>query len=318
MLRQGQPLVDRVPGVPPVFAAPNSVASGGGVGARVIPTVAPALPRGGVDAIRVLGVQRQINGACARVDEQHELPGLTPIARAVHATLRVVRPFVPASGDVDGVGIGRVHAHARDGVRVLQAHVGEGRPTVLGQVHARARHRAAEDVGLARPHPKALGVRRVHGQGSDGAGGPVLKERFEGRSLVAAAPQPAGGRGHVEGVVLPTRSGNGHVHHAATDVGRPDEAPGAFCVRRIRTHGLMNRVGRQTTSGINRSILSSESRGREATCQGQRTSEDRKHGIGPSGRGERERRHSRMSIQAGGQNGASPIMDGDQPGAGVV
>src|SRR5262249_28077116 len=84
------------------------------------------LPEAGIKHARIRRVHDEVARARLVRDEQDLVPALAAVFRAEDAALRVAAPHVALRRDVDEVRVLRMHAHAGDLVRVLQAHVDPG------------------------------------------------------------------------------------------------------------------------------------------------------------------------------------------------
>ena len=145
--RQAAAAGELLPGVAPVGGAPQPAARAAAV---QVPEAAPRRPAAGVQDARVERVHGQVHGAGVGAAVQHLLPGLSAVARAVHAALGVGAEGVAQGSHVDQVRVLRVHADAADVPRLLQAQVLPGAPGVGGAVHPVAVGHVDADGGLAR------------------------------------------------------------------------------------------------------------------------------------------------------------------------
>src|SRR4029077_4599353 len=102
MLADVLPRVAAVAGTPQTAVGPTAVDR---------PERATRLPDGGEDDARVVGVERQVDGAGAFADVQHQLPRLATVFRSVQAAFRVVLRRVAERGDVHQIGIVGVDAN---------------------------------------------------------------------------------------------------------------------------------------------------------------------------------------------------------------
>ena len=185
--------------------------------ARHAPRRALRLPDGRVERARVVRVHREVDRAGAGTLEQHVVPPGAAIAGPEDAALGIRTPRVSERGDVDQIGVVRVHADAADVARVAEPDVRPRDPPVSGSVDAVAVRHVAADA-------------RFTGAGVDDAGiGRRDRERTDGRGLEEAV-----------GYVLPVGTAVG---------GLPDAAGAGAEVERHRV-GRMARDRDHTTTAM--------------------------------------------------------------------
>jgi hypothetical protein len=101
------------------------------------------------------------------VAEQDLVPGCAAVFRPVHAAVGIRRRMVAERGDVDEIGIGRVHTNLGDDLRVGEADVRPGLAGVGRLVGAAALNDVAADVRLARADVDDVGIGRGNGDRTD-------------------------------------------------------------------------------------------------------------------------------------------------------
>ena len=84
----------------------------------------------------IIGVHRQVDGAGMCIDEQHLIPTLATVHRAIDATLRVRTPEVTHRRHVGHIGIFGMHLNSRDVMRILEPEVRPALTSVRGAVHS--------------------------------------------------------------------------------------------------------------------------------------------------------------------------------------
>ena len=90
------------------------------------------------------------------------------------------------------------------------------------------------------------------GDVADGRRDHVLEDGRPGRALVLGLPDAAGGRGHVDRVVLALGGDDGDVGHPAADVRRADELPLEVLELRGGLHGLVLLEALEPELGVRR------------------------------------------------------------------
>ena len=116
---------------------------------RESPRRALHVPQRRVQDARIARIHRDVDRAGGVVDEQHALPRLAAVGRAIDAARRVLAARVAHRRDEHAVGIARVDDDARDVPRVVEAEV---RPRLAGvgrAIHAVAVGPVFAQVGLA-------------------------------------------------------------------------------------------------------------------------------------------------------------------------
>ena len=197
MMPFGRPGIARDLG--PVVAAVGGLEeAAAGSAAREAPRRAVGVPDGGVQHLRVIGVERKIHGAGATVAEQYFLPGLAAIPGAEDAALGVGAVGVAERRNVDQVGIGGVHANARDRLRIGEAHVLPGLAGVDGFVHAVALHDVAAQFGFAHADVDHVGIGFGDRHGADRRALQLtVGDRAPGQAAIGGLPQTAAGGAEV-------------------------------------------------------------------------------------------------------------------------
>ena len=98
------------------------------------------------------------------------LPGIAAVLRSIDAAGGAGAEGVAQSGNVEEIGVGRVHADAGDVAGVAKTEVGPGLAAVDGAVDAVAVADVAADLGLAHAGVDHVGV------GLGGGDGPTAAE----------------------------------------------------------------------------------------------------------------------------------------------
>jgi hypothetical protein len=172
--------------------------------------------RGGVDHVRALGVQDEIDDADLLVDVQHLLPRRPAVRRLEDPALGVLGIEVTHRRDVDDIRIRRMDRDAGDVVGIAQPHVRPGLAGIGRLVHAVARVGAPRGERVARANPDDVGVRWRHGDVADRQLRLTVEHRLECRPVVRRFPEAAGPEPDVERVEVIFRRRIGH-----GDVRRP-------------------------------------------------------------------------------------------------
>ena len=148
-------------------------------------------------------------------------PRAPAVGRLVDAAQFVLHPLLPCRCDVHDVRIGRMNDDAADGAGVSEAHVLKRLRVVYRLEDADAGVRAAEDVGLAGADPEDVGIR---GRDRERAGARrrlLVEDGLLRLTEIVRCPHTAAAATGVE----PARAAvirDGHIRHAAADVGRAD------------------------------------------------------------------------------------------------
>ena len=180
------------------------------------------VPHRGIDHLRILRRQRQIHRPDFRTFVEHLPPGVSAVRRAVHAALRVGSVGVTERHHINRVRIPRIDADRPNLPRVAQADISPGLAAVHGLVDAVADSKIGPDVGLAGAHINHVGVRRRHGDGSDGGDALLVEDRHPHRARVGSLPDPATHGPEIERVRIARNSR--HRDHAP-GAKRPDQPP---------------------------------------------------------------------------------------------
>ena len=130
--------------------------------ARQTPRRAIRIPDGREEHVRVGRIERQVHGAGAIVAVENPLPGLSAVLATEDAAFRVGPIRMAERGDVDDIGIGGVHANARDRLRIAQADVLPGLAGVGRFVHTVALHHVTAQFRLAHPDVDHIRIRSTH------------------------------------------------------------------------------------------------------------------------------------------------------------
>jgi hypothetical protein len=123
-------LVDRSPGFAGVRRLPDPAARRGGVVSGIVPFRPGPLPGHGIDRVVVLRIHDQVVSTRFVVDEEDLLPGLAAVRCLEDAAVGILRPFRPAGGDIDDIGVFRMDDDTGDGVSPDEPHVRPGFPAV--------------------------------------------------------------------------------------------------------------------------------------------------------------------------------------------
>src|SRR5260221_4699180 len=228
----GQPLVARDvrPGVAAVGRLPEA---GALAAADELMGLAHGFPEGGVGDARVVGIHREIAGARGRAAEEHALPRLAAIARAVDAAGLVGAVGVAKRGNIYHIRILWVGAYLGDIARVLQAEMRPGLAGVGGFVDAVTMRDIATNRGLSHAGVDHIGVRGRDGQRADrGALEEAVRDVLPVDAAVGRLPDATPGGAEVEH--LPVVWVAGHRHHASAAV-RPREPP----LKRVQIGGRL-------------------------------------------------------------------------------
>src|ERR1035437_3231469 len=179
---------------PVVAAVGGFEEAAGGSAARKAPWCAVGVPDGGKEDVRVLGVEAQVHRARAIIAEEDFGPGLPAVLGTEDAALRVRVIGVAQRGYVDHVGVGGMHADARDGLRVGEAHVLPRLAGVGGFVHAVALHDVAAQLGFAHADVDHVGVRFRHRHGAHrGTFQLPVGDRTPSEAAIGGLPEAAAG-----------------------------------------------------------------------------------------------------------------------------
>ncbi len=135
-----------------------------------IPRDAMHIPEGGVDNIRISGIENQIHRAGLYAACINLFPCFTTVGGAENAALFVRSPEMAHGRDVDDVGILGVHANRADLERVIQTKVLPGFARVVRFINAVAMRGIAADIGLTHADVDNVGVGFRDADGADGSG----------------------------------------------------------------------------------------------------------------------------------------------------
>src|SRR5205823_5556406 len=165
---------------------------------------------------------REVDRAGVLVGPEDFLPRRAAVARAEHAALRVRAVRMAERCGVDDVRVGRMHDHAADLLRIVEADVRPRLPAVGRLVHAVALGDVGAHVGLAAADVNHLRIRRRHGQRADRADRLPVEDRLPRAAGVDRLPHPAVHAAEVEMLRLARHARD---REDAAGAKRPDEAP---------------------------------------------------------------------------------------------
>ncbi len=150
------------------------------------------LPRSREEHVRILRVHRESGAARVGVDEQHAVPRLTAVRRAIDAAL-LLRAGRPAQrADECDIGIGGMRDDAADASGFDEPDIFPRRTGVHGFVDTVTGDVAgANRPGLARPGPHDAGIRARHCERADGLRRLLVEDGDPGLPAVRALPDPA-------------------------------------------------------------------------------------------------------------------------------
>ena len=179
------------------------------------PGRAPRLPERGIEYTRIRRIHDEVRGAGGIVAEENLVPAPAAVLAAKDAAIRSGRPDVALRGDVDEVGVRRVHAHLRDLAREREA---ERRPClarVSGLPYAVAVRHVAAHRKLASADIHDVGIRGGNGDGTDRSAEVLVRDGRPGLSRIEALEDAPASGAHVE-LVGPRRdAGDGNGASAA-------------------------------------------------------------------------------------------------------
>ena len=208
-----------------------------------IPGLATHLPQGGVDDLRVVRVEGDVDGAGVLVAVEHLGPGLAAVGGAEHAAFGVGPEGVADGGDQHDVGIGRIDDDGADLAGVLQPDIGPGLAGVGRLVDPVAVADIAPQVALAAPDIDHVVVGRGDRHCADGGDGLLVEDGLPRAARVIGLPDAAGRSAEVEDVGLARNAGDGHRPAAAEGA---DVAPVHGAERRLRNgRTRLSRSGRR-------------------------------------------------------------------------
>src|SRR5690606_12913896 len=138
--------------------------------ARHRPRLPECIPERRVDDVRILRIDRDVDGAGLRIAVEHLLPGAAAVAGPVEPTVLVLHAVLAEAAGEDDVAVRRMHAHAREVAGLAQSDVLPGLARVRRLVQPVARLDVAAELCLAGADIDHVGVRRAHRDRSDGCG----------------------------------------------------------------------------------------------------------------------------------------------------
>src|SRR5581483_5811398 len=162
------------------------------------PRAAIHLPQRREEYLRVVRIEREVDGADVVVAKEDALPRPAAVARPIDAAL-FVRAIRMAQGrGIHNIGIGGIDAQPRDHLRVLQADVCPGLAAVGRLVDAVALDGVAAQLGFAGADVHNVGIRFGDGDGADGrARDLAISDRTPGGAAIRGLPQAAAGSAEV-------------------------------------------------------------------------------------------------------------------------
>ena len=170
----------------------------------------------------IAGLERQVDRAGVSVLEQHLLPVPAAVARAEHAAFGIRAVWMAERGDVDDVGVVRIHEDLADLLRVAQADMRPAPAAVGGFVYAVALGDVRAHVGFAAAGVDDLRVGRRDRDRADRADRLRIEDRLPGSAGVAGLPDAAVDGAEI--VMARIARHAGHRQHAAA-AERTDRAP---------------------------------------------------------------------------------------------
>ncbi len=214
------------------------------------PGVPPALPRGGIDDVRVPRVEQHIADPGVFGNVQHPLPRRSAVRGPVEAAVAPGPPERPLRGDVDGPAVARVDHDLPDVLRFVEAQVLERRPAVAAPPDpVPVTHRALAVV-LPGPQPEQVRVLRIDHDRRGRVDRVVLEDGLPGGAPVRGLEGVSGGDGDVPG--SPVVRVDRHVSYAA-GAGRGSDAPEPEAGQQVfvdrRSLPLLRRTGRWQEKG---------------------------------------------------------------------
>ena len=248
----GQALLQAGPGAAPVQAL---VDAGPGPAIHHAPDVAAPLVGGGVEHLRVTGLEHHVRHPGVGVHGQDGLPGPAAVGGLVEATVTALLPEGALGRHIDHGAVPGIHQDLGDVFAGPQAQVLPGLAGVQAAVDPVSVAHGALGVVLPAAHPDDVGVPGIHGHTADGVGALLVEDGVPGGATVHGLPEAPAGHAHVPGVVLARVHGD--VPHPARGNGGPQGAErqggqgrglGGACLRglgsaRLRGLGSANRLG---------------------------------------------------------------------------
>ena len=185
-------------------AVTRAIHPAAGAAALHRPRLAVHLPHASPQHVRIARIHLDVNRAGLLIDEQHALPRLAAVPRAIDTALGIVAEGMAQRRDEHGVRIGRVDHHAADRLTVAQTGKLPGLAAIDRFIDTIAGDDVAADVGFAGADVDHVLVRRRHRNRTD------RRRRLvelvpQGRPRIAAilgAPYAAARRTLVKGVGL--------------------------------------------------------------------------------------------------------------------
>jgi hypothetical protein len=144
--------------------------------------------RGGVEDVRVPGIERDVGNAGVVVDCEHVRPGLASVGRPIEAALPSRRPEGPFRRDVHHVPVPRVDEDLADVLGSLEPHLPPGPAAVEALVDAVPPAHVATAHVLASADPYDVGVGRIQGDATHRVGRLVVEDRLPGDAGVLRLP----------------------------------------------------------------------------------------------------------------------------------
>ena len=243
----GQAFLQPGPGLATVRALVDAAA---GAAVHHAPHVAAALVGGGIDHIRMAGIQHHVRDAGVGIDGKHGLPGLAAVGGLVEPPVATLLPERALGGHVDHLAVPGIHQDLGNVLAGLQPQVLPVLAAIQAAVDAVAVGHGALAVVLAGAHPHHVGVPGIDGDAANGEGGLLVEDRLPGGACVDGLPEATRGRRHEPGV-RPLRI-HGDVPHPARGDGGADAAQGQRGQGRALGQGLVLVAGRRGDQGSHR------------------------------------------------------------------
>ena len=158
------------------------------------------LPRGGVDGVRVAGLELEVHRPGLLGHEEHELPIRPAVLGAVDPALGVRREGIPDLRHPGGIGIFRMDEDGAGAAGVLEAEAPPGLAGVVGPVDPLPDDDVAAQAVGAGGHIDDVRIAVRHRDGADGGAlEGAVRDRDPVVAVVRGLPDAAPGGAHVEG-----------------------------------------------------------------------------------------------------------------------
>jgi len=177
-----EPSREFLPRIAPIHGAVDARV---GPSREIAPGVPPSLVRGGVKDAAVL-LHGHLHDSRIVVDEEHPLPGPSPVQGPVQAPLFVRAPPVTGSGHKDDIGVTGMNDDPVDDPGVPEAHVLPGFPPIQGAVDTVSQGCCLLlSVRFPRSDPDDEGIGGSQGHVADGEGrAGAVEDRLPGHAVV--------------------------------------------------------------------------------------------------------------------------------------